>query len=113
MRCAMARNNCCTTHLQVNSETDFATKTEQFQSIVHSVAAAALGSEAAGGANHAIIWYIRHDCAVYGIWVCFTMSIERGELKMMYKHSQTMYVGLLDTFCKSSDTQLLVQALGA
>lgn len=41
------------------------------------------------------------------------MSIERGELKMMYKHSPTMYVRILDTFCKSSDTQLLVQALGA
>ena len=64
MQCAMARNNCCTTHLQVNSETDFATKTEQFQSIVHSVAAAALGSEAAGGADHNVI----HKTSDISVW---------------------------------------------
>lgn len=34
-----------TAHAQVNSETDFATKTEQFRSMVQSVAAAALSSE--------------------------------------------------------------------
>jgi translation elongation factor EF-Ts len=34
-----------TAHMQVNSETDFATKTEQFRSMVKSVAAAALSSE--------------------------------------------------------------------
>lgn len=36
--------------VQVNSETDFATKTEQFRSMVQSVAAAALASEEAGDA---------------------------------------------------------------
>ena len=39
----------CAYPLQVNSETDFATKTEQFQSMVQAVASAALALEATGG----------------------------------------------------------------
>ena len=35
--------------LQVNSETDFATKTEHFQSMVQTVASAALALEGTGG----------------------------------------------------------------
>lgn len=41
------------TDVQVNSETDFATKTEQFRSLVSTVAAAALRSPAAGAQHHA------------------------------------------------------------
>ena len=47
-RLLLGRVSCNRYTLQVNSETDFATRTEQFQSMVQSVASAALASGETG-----------------------------------------------------------------